>query len=970
MRRNTSQPLVQALHSRIPNPPVEFIGRQKELDWLNHRQTSSTPLTLIEGPAGVGKSALLYHWLHRKFEHDINHRALYIELQPSSTFDGLCCQIARSINVSDDDEHHIANFDRAKPALAYAIDIADTYQLHIVLDHAHRVESHHIVELTNNINQYARRAHWLIISRDRYRELVKQSIYLRNLSRPHTLELLSSWIEAQPFGQNTPQDILARFDASQPHDASMSLWTLERYVWGHVNDIQSPQTDTYSKPQQATLDLLEQTWRPIPLTFVMAKTQISNDEIQQLKQHHIIRQTHAGIILAEHHRTALESSRSHQHVEASREMVSAMAASGHLGLLLESIRLAIKYQMYDLIQSTLNQHFESLRRMGYLPDIYGYLHDVDDPKLSSWLFRCACYMARFEQAVHLKEVTQLDLEDANYWLYLLLIQGRYQELIELADGYIQLAEPQDKHLTQMYLTVARAQIHQGALQEALHTLDKITSEDVWIQLRIEFIRFNALSQLGQQAQCDQKLIEIRQQFEQLNRTQQRFWSNFLIHSYYRHKQYRQAYQLTNRFFDNPSHPTLVRGTEWILFAAVWVDAGAFDKANRAIKHALHYFADAPGSLSMTINIALVEALARGQWDEINHLIAQFKLLPKAKTTPLTQAEHEVILHQIRWQVGQSMPIPNETPLVQEHGYIDAVVRGARETTLRRAGLPIPQQAPLQVSNHDDLDYIVHQAYFDAIKGVLSGDNPLPMLADCIHIAQQKHARRFELELRATYLLIAWILQSSDFSFACEQLIDLAVASHAPRYNEMGHFFAQLLNPFIPELDLWHAQHKACLVSHRVGASIFGEHQHLDAVEAEVVQTFTQKHDLSISTRHHADGPTWGIDAREGMIWHIDNGQLQYATMETKTTPFQLLCNMARHHHPNNKETLILTTWPEIESYHPLHHDNRLRLAVKRLRKALKSHLGDQQWLVTTEDGYCLNGTVRWIEHPSMHAVIQ
>jgi hypothetical protein len=45
----------------------------------------------------------------------------------------------------------------------------------------------------------------------------------------------------------------------------------------------------------------------------------------------------------------------------------------------------------------------------------------------------------------------------------------------------------------------------------------------------------------------------------------------------------------------------------------------------------------------------------------------------------------------------------------------------------------------------------------------------------------------------------------------------------------------------------------------------------------------------------------------------------------------------------------------VRDYHPLRHDNRLRLAVRKLRSLAPAPL-----LETTEDGYAIAGRLRWL----------
>jgi DNA-binding response OmpR family regulator len=66
-----------------------------------------------------------------------------------------------------------------------------------------------------------------------------------------------------------------------------------------------------------------------------------------------------------------------------------------------------------------------------------------------------------------------------------------------------------------------------------------------------------------------------------------------------------------------------------------------------------------------------------------------------------------------------------------------------------------------------------------------------------------------------------------------------------------------------------------------------------------------------------------------------------------------------------KEELVEDVWSE--PYHPLRHDNRLRLAVRKLRKLVEDDAAHPTRVITTADGYALRGTVRRSRSVQPHA---
>ena len=60
-----------------------------------------------------------------------------------------------------------------------------------------------------------------------------------------------------------------------------------------------------------------------------------------------------------------------------------------------------------------------------------------------------------------------------------------------------------------------------------------------------------------------------------------------------------------------------------------------------------------------------------------------------------------------------------------------------------------------------------------------------------------------------------------------------------------------------------------------------------------------------------------------------------------------------------KEQLLEDAWG-VREYHPLQHDNRLKVAVRKLRRLLEEVLGDDP-IEAADDGYRLRGKVRFLE---------
>jgi hypothetical protein len=105
----------------------------------------------------------------------------------------------------------------------------------------------------------------------------------------------------------------------------------------------------------------------------------------------------------------------------------------------------------------------------------------------------------------------------------------------------------------------------------------------------------------------------------------------------------------------------------------------------------------------------------------------------------------------------------------------------------------------------------------------------------------------------------------------------------------------------------------------------------------------------------ADGPEWTVEVAAVRILLSDG---RVVDLSGKKVLFDLLCALCRRGGAATKEQLLQEAWG-VRDYHPLHHDNRLKVAVRKLRRVLEDVLGADP-LEASEDGYRLRGRVRFI----------
>jgi hypothetical protein len=154
------------------------------------------------------------------------------------------------------------------------------------------------------------------------------------------------------------------------------------------------------------------------------------------------------------------------------------------------------------------------------------------------------------------------------------------------------------------------------------------------------------------------------------------------------------------------------------------------------------------------------------------------------------------------------------------------------------------------------------------------------------------------------------------------------------------------------VDLSARVHANPVVARRA-SSLLGEVQALDALDRLVVAACAPRAPAGGRVIHSTGAAEWTLDV-EAMHILLHGGHA--VDLSSKRVLFDLLLALSRRGGEATKEQLLEDAWG-VRDYHPLRHDNRLKAAVRKLRRLFESTLGDDP-LETTDDGYRLRGHVR------------
>jgi hypothetical protein len=217
------------------------------------------------------------------------------------------------------------------------------------------------------------------------------------------------------------------------------------------------------------------------------------------------------------------------------------------------------------------------------------------------------------------------------------------------------------------------------------------------------------------------------------------------------------------------------------------------------------------------------------------------------------------------------------------------------------------------------------------------------------------AEALELVLAALLLLD----RRHELARGADELSALGRRMGSGRFAAEGELWSLAAEPELdrPELVERLAQlDQVAPVAARRARALLGDTAALDSLDQLVIARLHERgfRAPELVTSGAPDAPTWGLDARRRAIWLEDGTRID---LVSRDVPWRLLEVLADAGGAADKETLVARIWAPKE-YHPLKHDNRLRLAVRELRRVIEVDVAHPERVLTTDDGYALGGKVR------------
>jgi hypothetical protein len=924
------------LHLRAPNPPVPFVGRLEDLSWLAQPRRVS----VVVGPEGLGRSSLVAAHLATPLATSPPRLALRIDAGARSNTDLIARAIrglAATLGFASSD---LARATGDEERIAQLVDLLDGADAILWLDHVGPEDAALAGRLLGLVARYGRRGDVIATAHEAFDEVPPSH---QHRLGPLDSEALASLARAiDPSLEPRQAARLARSAAGSPG----RLHRLHRAVLGE------PESDALSAEAVVALALLRAVRAPIAREALVEVT--GEAAILELIQRGAI----AGPM---HALRALPGEAEPVPPAAAAALAGSLTRLGGSEARLAALRLWLALDEVGHAQQLLADSIGGLVSEGYAPELWELLSPRTEAVLGPYRLRAA---AEHGDPEALRNVVDpgpdAPLDHAFGWLKVryaredfATVRARGRALAERAD-----AERAVDLSWEIWAMTASAAMAAGDFDGAAELIDRARPTLEAEALSVRAVRAIVAARRGDRAEASALAGGLEKRLGELAGRERANLTFNLALVLYGLGEPGRAGELFSRTFpiDDLSTAALLPRRALEMDAHLSVLGGRLPRA-RALLDRLEKFV-VPGT-PIEGRRTLIEgtlALLEGRLEDAARQSEQGIALATRYQGDEDRAYGVTLAAQVAWRRGVSPAPLGERPhglsgrlamawhAIAEQAAAEPAARGLRDEAepAQNDGTP-PITEP---TTHTELSVTERAlALLHRVRtSIANGGEGSPELTHALRALVEDGARlgavpaRSAIQLLAHELSIlagAWptlpgevpMLEATQrLTQACEGADVATLAALADQASGLPAAAARaLLGGPAPSGFLARALVTA------MGARLGWQHV----------------------KRAGAPGPTLYFDAPRAVL--VAPGE---ATIDlgAYAVPVELLRALVHHGPALDKETLVRTVWKDVREYHPLHHDNRLRLAVRKLR----ARLGSLELISTRPDGYALARELVWL----------
>lgn len=958
-KRGSSKKADVPLRWRLPNPPPLFVNREDERSWLTGA-IERGPVSVVSGPGGVGKTALVRHTLDDAFPRKLR-RVIHVQVPPAEPVAQVRLQVLRALTESrglevDDWGELQVNPDEL---LERVLDAAEGGSYWFVIDDLYQEEIAEADELLVWLATYVRKSRWIITSRwtPQIRQMAGQVLTLGVLDHGSLVQLARAW---------TPGLADAEVQAAVA-DCAGSPWVLYQRLSGPVTPHGLDGTSLLSGLSAAAMSFVQCLAVfevPMPMAVLSAVMDMPHEgDLDVLLRRGLIDGGPAGLRLHDVARGLIRAEQQGERFHAmTQTIVDRLVAHDAPEAQLEAVRLLALTDRAADLASLLDAGGAVLISHGYAPRLWSVLRGTEAPELHEWRLKCAAELGNPTALAQVRAPKGSRYGERLAWARTLLAEGDMEGSLEVLDELVGSGPDSHNVHAEGVLLRAEALRRLGRHREAHDVLLLLTDLDGPLRARRDAALSLFRISIGGNATEVSTLVRIAgdgREDPELSATV----AEVLVEE----GRLDEALQVVDGARSTPRGTTarLLSARRLLLVAArIALLQGRLEESKLIVDQVRPY---ARGASLLLPEIHVLESARRLVTGELAELAPRLEAWQAEVRGVDAEAEVELVTSRLRLGLLMAEPV-EESSMVTLSTAAPAALRHRSWSRLITARIGEGLAFDEEGSRAERSELTILDGMAMATWALTHGD--VGAASARIMGVEREAERRGLGALRAEVLcIVADVLlfagRLEELASTAELLAHLSARMGSPRFELEAQFYAMVAagRPH-PALLEWAASAivSAPVAARRAQALLSGR-PHLDLVDVRLLEALTGSRAIptieTVSPAIPQGGetswwPGWGLDDVNGCVWFEDGTSVE---LDSRSLTWRILDTLIRHGGSASKEQLVQEAWGEGD-YHPLRHDGKVHVAIRKVREQILDTAAVAARLLTTEDGYMLGGVVR------------
>ena len=968
------------LRYRLPNPPPVYEGRSAEERWLRER-LGKGPLAVVLGAGGIGKTSLVLHALSGSGDGTdpaAGTRTLYVDVRPADPPEDVRLEVARALVAGQAVESIEWSSLSADPEAlgAVIVDLADTGRWLVVLDDVQNAAPESVRELVGQIDRYARASRFVLIARELPKALelgdrllslgAMREGDLTRLARACAPERDAGAIdEATRLARGSPLrllQILAAPPSGEPGSAAAAVEEL---------------------PPDLRRALLQLSILQVPIRATLLARFVEgadDDAIGALEQRGLLDRTGNTLRVHDVVRDDLAAPPRDEFVRWAQN-AAPLLADEDPPTALEALRLFLAAGDQEGARALLSRRGEELLAAGYAHRLWRLVGAsggaTQDPALARFSLRCAVELGDPEILQNVSEPEEPDAAARLLWARALFAQGRLDEAARAGKEASEAAraENDDDAAFEAGFLHARSLANLSRWDESIAAFDALDPGKVDDRARRDVVVARCMVLRGDATPALDRIRDVRPRIDELSpqvRIELCYALGDLLHELGRTD---EAMELLERVDRDERGASPLLYSQWgrrALYqrATLALSRGALDEARETLSSLWPFMG--PASL-LRPHLVLADAIVRfaaGELAGVDEAFADVREEGRRRASDGLYSVAEVYLRRARMLRAEPIDeAPEQSLLLSPETLFGGLFAlYGMQARLRRGDVVSADELAPYLDRADLPELRVASHIVACERELLHGD-PIEALRAAEIATDEARGGRLGVALAeasvARCAALSILDRRAELEEAASDLDEQAEEMPSSRFEVEARFFrltAAGASAGLARMADVAARAATSPAAARRAAAALGSKpalEALDALDRAIVSAMRERDPWSRLDRIDREGDpsdwrhAWGMDAGQRAVWLPGNERVD---LSGKPLLWRLLTVLADHGGAATKEELVLEAW-DVREYHPLRHDNRLQVAMRKLRRAIEIDPSRPERVVTTDDGYALAGPV-------------